>query len=390
MRVFLAIILAVAVGAALGTGLAVWRIRQAPWIGVPVNQGQTASVAPTKSASNSPRVVVDEEEYDFGVMDSNGEMSHAFHMTNVGGSPLSLTKGPTTCRCTVSEIKDEHLNPGQSTTVALTWKGRGLRGQYRQTATIYTTDPSHPEVKLLVVGRVAAAVWADPNELVLSRISHTEPVAGEVRLYCGLAERLKIVDYHFSDAALAKLFSVSVEPLPAGFHLPADARSGLLLKIAIGAGLPPGPLKQTLSLTTNLKSVPPLSLDIQGTVGSEISVAGEGWNQDLGIVSFGIVSSQAGAQRRLMLIAHGPHAKGVKFKPVEIDPDFLQVKVGETTPIGATDATQTPLIVQIPKGCRPLNRVGSEQAKLAKIVFETNYPGTPRFTVYIRFLIEGE
>ena len=214
---------------------------------------------------------------------------------------------------------------------------------------------------------MAAAVWADPYELVFSRLSHSEPASGEVRLYCGLAERLKIVDYHFSDAALAKLFTVAVEPLPdKAPPLPADARSGVLLKIAVKAGLPPGPLQQTISLTTNLKSVPPLSLDIKGTVGSEISVAGEGWNQDLGFVSFGIVSSQTGAQRRLMLIAHGPHSKGVKFKPIEIDPDFLQVKLGKTTPIGATDATQTPLIVQIPKGCRPVNRIGTEQGKLGE------------------------
>ena len=40
------------------------------------------------------------------------------------------------------------------------------------------------------------------------------PASGEVRLYCSLAERLKIVDYRFSDAALAKLFTVAVDPLP--------------------------------------------------------------------------------------------------------------------------------------------------------------------------------
>ena len=100
-----------------------------------------------------------------------------------------------------------------------------------------------------------------------------------------------------------------------------------MLKIAVKAGLPPGPLQQAISLTTNLKSVPPLSLDIKGTVGSDFGVAGEGWNQELGFASLGIVSSQTGIQRRLMLIAHGQHSKVVKFKAIETDPDFLQVQL---------------------------------------------------------------
>ena len=113
-------------------------------------------------------------------MDSNGEMSHAFRFTNVGGSPLTLTKGPTTCRCTVSEIKDgPELKPGQSTDVAVEWKGRGIRGQYHQTAAIYTTDPSRQEVRLTISGRVAAAVWAEPSQVVFPHLSHTESEASK-------------------------------------------------------------------------------------------------------------------------------------------------------------------------------------------------------------------
>ena len=93
MRVFPAVIAAAAAGVALGAGLAVWRVRQMPWTGVPVHQSQKATVATSQSLSNSPKVAVDEEEFDFGVMDSNGQMSHDFRLTNVGESPLILTKG---------------------------------------------------------------------------------------------------------------------------------------------------------------------------------------------------------------------------------------------------------------------------------------------------------
>ena len=87
--------------------------------------------------------------------------------------------------------------------------------------------------------------------------------------------------------------------------------------------------------------MPSLSVDIEGTVGGDVTVTGEGWNASLGMLTVGFVSSHTGAQRRLILVARGPHRKEVKFKPIQIEPKFLRVELGKTTPIGDGTATQT-------------------------------------------------
>jgi hypothetical protein len=393
MKLWPPIFFAILIGAALGAGTALWRIHLAPWDGAPLETGHDPRAPKVAAADEmAPRVSVDREQYEFGNMDAAGELSHAFRFTNSGRSPLVLTKGHTSCRCTVSEIQRGELPPGQSTTVTLHWKAHEVTGEYRQTATILTNDPARPEVTLTVVGQVVVAAWADPAELLLSDIPGDEPASGQVRLLCSQPKKLEVLDYKLSDPELAKFFEVHLEPL-AKADLPprGEVRSGILLKLDVKPGLPQGAFQQTILLRTNLESEPAMSVAVKGTVGSDISVAGDGWNAELGVLSFGIVNSQSGAQRRLILIGRGPHCKELKFKPLEIVPDVLKVTVGETTSLGSEGAaTQTPLTVQIPKGSRPANHWGSDQGKLGQIVLETNHPRMPRLRILVRFLIEEE
>ena len=93
----MAILVAVACGVSLGAGAGVWKIRQHPWvggIGTPLSNG-------------SGQVAVAEEEFDFGKMDAHenhGEGKHEFTFTNRGDKTLTLSRGSTSCSCTVSEI----------------------------------------------------------------------------------------------------------------------------------------------------------------------------------------------------------------------------------------------------------------------------------------------
>jgi hypothetical protein len=162
------------------------------------------------------------------------------------------------------------------------------------------------------------------------------------------------------------------------------------MKITVKPGLPQGAFRQTIVLSTNLPSTPSISVDLEGTVGGDVTVAGEGWEASRGILSFGFVSSRTGAQRRLVLVARGPHGKEVKFKPVQIEPSFLRVELGKTTPIGDGTATQTPLLIQISKGSPPINCFGSDQGKLGQIVLETNNPRMPQLRIPVRFLVEEQ
>ncbi len=392
MRLSLAIFLAILVGVAVGTGTAFWRMRQVPWNGQPVESSPGSAIPEAPGPGEpAPKVVVDQEEYDFGTMDYGSEMGHDFKFTNAGQAPLVLTAGPTSCRCTVSKVNGDKLLPGQSFKVTVHWKARDLSNHYRQTVQIYTNDPLRPVVKLSIVGEVSVALRAEPAELIFSQLSQDEPASGEVRLLCNRRQPLKILEHRLSDQALAKFFQVSWEPLSeAELRDQKGVHSGALLKVTVKPGLPQGAFRQTILLVTNLKSMPSLSVDIEGSVGSDVTVAGEGWDATSGVVNLGFINSQTGVRRRLVLVAHGPHGKEVKYSIVRREPELLQVKLGSTTPIGNGTSTQTPLIIQIPKGSPPVNCLGSDQGKFGEITLGTNLPRTPKLRILARFLIEEE
>ncbi len=392
MRLSLAIVLAVLCGVAVGTGAAFWRMRQVPWDGDPIDPGQRPPALPVAARGQpAPKVAVDQEEYDFGTMDFGAEGEHDFIFKNVGAAPLVLTAGPTTCRCTVSEVNNNKLLPGESFKVKVHWKGREVADDYRQTVQIYTNDPGRPTVELAVVGEVAVAVRADPSELVFSQLSQDEPATGAVRLLCSRPERLEIRDFRLADQELAQFFAVSLRPLSAAeLRGQKAAGSGVLLTVTVKPGLPQGAFRQTILLRTNLNSAPSFSLDVEGTVGGDITVAGEGWNAAQGLVNFSFVSRRTGAQRRLILVAHGPHAKEVQFKLRRKEPELLQVRLEQTTPFGEGTATQTPLVILIPMGSPLTNCLGSDQGKLGQIILDTNLSRMPEVRISARFLIEED
>src|SRR5687767_3196483 len=59
--------------------------------------------------------------YNFGQMDRHAKGEHTFVIRNVGSTPIGLKQGQTTCKCTISEMKDGELKPGDSIPIKLMW-----------------------------------------------------------------------------------------------------------------------------------------------------------------------------------------------------------------------------------------------------------------------------
>lgn len=390
MKTLLLVTLAVVLGVALGAGTAVLRIRTRPW-NPALNEGAKKTAAAVKAPVEgpSPKVVVDKAEYDFGTRDIEASSgSHDFLFTNQGDGPLSLTEGGTSCRCTMSKLGQEKISPGGSTKVTITWKPVDKPGPYQQTAKILTNDPAQPQITLTVSGRVTAAMRLSPSELVFSRLSVGESSTAESRLYCYLDTPVKIMGHKWSDAVTSPYFDMTQRPLSsAELKEEPTARSGVLVTVTLKAGLPQGPVHQKLVLQTNTNSSPTLS--IEGTIGSEIAVAGHGWDPDTGILHLGEVSRNAGTQRRLMLVVRGPLRKQVTFKPLSVNPDVLRLSLGPPREINHGAVIQVPLTVDIPPGSPAVNRLGTEQGRLGEIILQTSHPQVPKLRILVRFAIEG-
>ncbi len=387
------------------------RFLATPWDGDPGSVG-VGTPAAAAHGGPAPRATVDREEYEFGTLDIRAEGKHEFVFTNRGEGTLLLTSGETSCGCAVSKIEDGIVAPGESEKVTVTWKADKGEGPFRHTATIQTNDPARPRVTLTVWGRITRVVRPIPSELVLGQIAAGRPASGQVRLLCYLDEPLEIRGCDLVDEETKDQFEVTSEPLAADQlqkedgegsgsgstgglgsggkkEKPERPHSGYLLKVLVKPGLPLGVFRQTILVRTNLKSVPKVEIPLAGTVVGDISIVGRGWNDETGVLTLGTIVSRWGAERRLVLVSRGPHAKEVEFTLVRTNPDLLvvdQERLKETRPIGDGAVTQTPLVIRVPKGSRPADYLGAE---LGEILIKTTHPQIPLLRIRVRFAVEG-
>jgi hypothetical protein len=340
--------------------------------------------------SHQPKVVVQQDTFDFGTMDSGSQASHDFLFTNQGGGVLTLAKGPTTCKCAVANLERAEVPPGESTKVKLEWKAKGFQGPYKQTATLMTNDTSRPTVTLSISGRIVSAVKLVPDGLVLSSVTAGETASGTVAAYGCVPEPLKITGQEFVEAGTARFFDVKCVPMkPDEAAKDKDAKSGVLVQVTLKPGLPVGPFKQTIRLKTNLAASPSHDVGVSGSIVSDVAVVGGGWDDKYGVLTIGSVNSREEVARTLFVIARGPDREKVKLKVAEVWPAFLKAEIRPTFETSGGALRQTPIVIRIPKGSPPANHLGTQTSKCGRILLETGHPRAPQLLIRVQFAVEG-
>jgi hypothetical protein len=368
----LTILFAIILGLSIGASSASLRVRHSQ----PVAEGAKVEVA--------------EDSFDFGEMDSSKDGSHDFKFTNKGTSVLQLSKGASTCRCTVGEITEPSVQPGHSTTVKITWKSKHYAGPFKQSVTINTNDPNRREVILTISGEYTEPVHLEADELSFGQIVGNEPVVREVRIFSKLANlSQRILGHTFSRPELAKFFQVEISPLPADVMKDAHGMaSGVNVKVTAKPGLSQGTFDQTILMQTNIAVLPELRLVVSGSVGKDVSVVGNGWDDATGVLRIGPVKAGTAVQRQLQLLARGSNAKSVLYNIVHVEPDFLRVKLGESEMLDGDRLSRTMLSIDIPAQAPPGKYLGSEGDKTAEIDIDTTSPEVHRLRIRVRFAVE--
>lgn len=139
-----------------------------------------------------PKVVVSERTHDFGMLDPHTTATHTFQVSNGGDDPLALEVRETSCKCTVGDLQDSLLDPGESTTVTLTWNTGYKAEKYEQTATLVTNDPVTPSLQLSVLGEVKAQLIV-PETVQLQKSDRAKVTKGSFVIYSQLWDDFEVV-----------------------------------------------------------------------------------------------------------------------------------------------------------------------------------------------------
>lgn len=386
MRVWMLIVLAIVLGLGSGLGLTMIELGASP-----AGRVQADFLASSGAGAKGPRpqVAIDKDEFDFGSMEHDTTLSHTFTVRNEGQKPLELSNGGVSCgRCTSLKIAQAEVAPGESTTVEVEWKGIN-GGPFRQSATLNTNDPARPSVSLTITGKVLSAYRVNPDELVFSNHSVTDSPTAELQIFSYHGTGLAVSEHELTDKETAGNFGLEIKPMPADvLAKDPDAKSGVVVKVAVKPGLPLGPIRQKIRLRLNLPESPVVEVPIEGNVISDLQVIGrENWNADHSVLNFGPVSSHDGAKAELFLHARGPHRHELKPKVREVTPDWLKVSIGQATDLGGGELVRVPITVEIPAGSPAGLHLGEPQGELGEVLIETGHPEAKLVRWRVRFAV---
>src|SRR4051794_34017181 len=118
-----------------------------------------ALIEPTKIDGPPGKVVLsDDPLYNFGIMAQMSEGKYTWTITNEGQGDIILTKGGSTCMCTIANLAEGEkatIKPGGSTEVHLTWETKVTEGAFDKAATILVAnDPNRQDIVFKIQGKV--------------------------------------------------------------------------------------------------------------------------------------------------------------------------------------------------------------------------------------------
>lgn len=387
MNTWLLALGSVLLGIVLGLGTTVARYELTD-SGALFTTGDNNQPALAPEGGPQPKVQVDQEDYDFGVMEREATRSHSFVFTNVGDYPLELVQGETTCKCTISTLENQAIQPGESVEVTLEWTAQTTGDQFRQSATILTNDRSRPSITLTVSGRITQSIEVEPKDLVFSKVQVGESRTADLRLISYNSDALKLAKHEFTNENAADHFELATEPLPAA-ELPSGAKSGLLVSVTLKPGLPVGSVSQELKLTPDGSGETAITVPISARIASNISIFGQGWNANRGILGLGTVKSSTGLRHELSVFVRGDHPEQVEFTVASVTPDVLKVTLGEKQVVREGAVVKVPLVIEIPAGSRPASHLGYEPGQMGEILLETNHAEAEALRLLVNFAVEN-
>ena len=380
-----AVVAAVCGGLVGGVGAAVQSALR-PWTVGDVRGGSAEDDAAPAGIAE-----VAETIHDFGTVRVGATGSYKFRVHNSGSAPLTLSRGATSCSCTVSDFEASEggdpggqkiVPPGGDTRVTVQWRGKGDGGPFRQQATIFTTDPRLPEIVFVVQGTVVPTWKAVPNAVLLPRLTTSNGDRAELRLYTYGSEPPRVAGVSIDHPEAERFFSTTATPLEAAeIAAEAAATGGFRITIDVKPGLPQGRLRGTVKVALRLPEEVMAEIPIDGTVGGSLMLAGAAWDSGQQSLLLGTVSGRKGMRTQLFLTARGNDRDRLRPVVREVVPPALEVTVGEPSPVGGGSVVRATITVVIPPGSQPANHLCSEQGPAGRIVLDTGHPDAPTLTV---------
>lgn len=357
-----------------------------------------------------PKVVVDESMYRFGEMAVGQTLSHKFILTNQGEVPLEVQKGDTSCKCTLSDMKDNSVAPGKSIEVELTWTPKSPQELFGQNATIWTNDPNNRELKLQVEGTVNKLIsftgeYEGAPNWSLPSMATTAPVSFTGKVHSKYLDQFKLLKIESSKPNL----TTSFKPLTAEELKELSAKSGYTITItADPKNFPLGGFTERLTLKTDIpddteaphpegdhehhahdghnhEKFKNFVIQISGNHTGPIRIVptfGVHWDSKSMILNMGQFDAKKGKEVTISMFVEGKE-KPLKIIKQEIAPPFLKFDLKKDDKFQSKTKQRYELKFAVPAG---IPSGSFDRNNLAKVKLQTDHPNAKEIEFRIRFM----
>lgn len=376
-------------GLLVGT-LSAWIAERDPGLGYRQIVSMPRSKPPVLTEAINDRVVVENgNEFDFGAMDHEETREHTFRIRNQTSEPLTIRVLETTCKCTVGEQPKDAIPPGEVGQVTLRWTAKSFESDFRQSATIETSDPVQRLVHLSVHGRVQQLLSARPGQLVFSNVLFGQSREQTILVRSAEDDQLEVLKATWDDPDFARWFDVRFEPAPSDLLVDDFTyKSGVVCHVTLKGGAPLGRFERNLTLTTSATKRDPLKVLISGYVTSEVMIVGQGYRESMQELNLGVVSQADGIERQLRVIAKGAERGSFQIERVETEPaDLLQAEIGEVRDLNNGAVRMQTVTIRVPPGSRTARFLGGDRGPAGKITLHTNHSVAKVLTIDVPFAV---
>ncbi len=220
-----------------------------------------AGCGPAPEPVAPPRLVVAAPAFDFGQVPQGVPIEHVFDLSNEGGAPLTIIDLRTACDCAATLDGPHDLPAGARAALHLRCATDTTPGPQRRTVTLYSNDPEHRALVLVVTGTVALEAAADPPRVYLGAV----PAGGEAVRVVALRAGNDGVRFVGADGGAPQL-RARVQ----------DVEDGRALVLDTAADAPPGPFQTVVRVHTTSARRPVIEVPIAGTIAMATTPAATG------------------------------------------------------------------------------------------------------------------
>ncbi|MHB8899217.1 MAG: DUF1573 domain-containing protein [Thermoguttaceae bacterium] len=331
--------------------------------------------------SPQPMAVVEETEAFLGILDPSEKVEKLFTIRNQGKAPLVLSRGGTSCKCTMSTLPDEPVLPGKAAIVRVSTKSEETEGTFDHNATILTNDPENQRIQLRISGKFAKVIAFDPPQLILPSLNREKPTEISALVYSELFRTFTLASVESSLRGL----SWEVEPAEESVLESLEARCGYRLRLRFPPSKETGSFWETLKVTACPDDDPievrEATCQIAGSSQPRAQMSGRNFAPDK-VLRLGNVRRWQGAKERLTLTIHDEH-RNLKIEAIEKDPEFLEVEIVPMVP-EKPESGHYWVNVAVPRDAPTSNYMGSKKGEV-RIV--TDHPAMPVMSFSVQFAV---